>query len=334
MSRLTRIGAALLAVCVLLSVAVAPVAAESRVGDTVVVGAGETIDGDLDVFAGTVLIRGTVTGDLNGAAGSIVVSGTVEGGVNAAAGTVTVTESGTVGGDLAVGAGTLTVDGTVLGDVTAGAATVALGPDARIAGDLRYDPDADLVGDRGAVEGSLVADDSLGFDAGPVVPPVVFDIYGLLVGLVVGAVLLYGAPGFSGRVTDLALDSPLRAGGVGLLAVVAAPVVFLLLLVTIVGIPLALVGAVVFGLFAWVGSLYGRLVVGTWLARALDREDSRVVVLFAGFLAVFVAVQVPVVGWLVSALVALLGLGALALALYGARRKGDDTYTPAIRPVA
>ena len=326
-----------LAVALLLLVATfaGTVAADPRFGGNILVRSGQTV-GDVEAIGGSVVVRGTVDGDLTGVAGNVLVEGTVTGNVEMAAGSVTIAESGEVGGDVSVGAGSLVVDGTVLGDVNAGAGDIVLGPDARVAGDFRYDPDASLSGNRDAVEGRIVADDSLITVAipGPVVPPIVFDVWGLLVGLVVGALLLYGAPEFADRVTDLAVDDPLRSGGVGLLAVVAAPVVALLLVITIVGIPLALVGAIVFGLLVWVGSLYGRLAVGAWLADALDQE-SRVATLLLGFLSVFVVGLVPILGGLVEILVALLGFGALALVLNGRRQRdtGEGDVTPAIRPV-
>ncbi|WP_255151590.1 bactofilin family protein [Halorarius halobius] len=311
-------------------------AADPRFGGSIVVPEGQTV-GDVEAVGGSVVVRGTVDGDLSGVAGSVVVYGTVTGNVELAAGSVTLADTGTVEGDVQVAAGSLVVDGTVLGSVTAGAGDIVLGPDARIAGDLRYDPDAALSGNRGAVEGSIVADDAIVGDVSvvPEVPGVVFDVWGLVVGLVVGAVLLYGAPRFSDRVTDRAVGEPLASGGVGLFLVVVAPVVALLLVVTIVGIPLALVGAVLFGLFAWLGSLYGRLAVGAWLADALGQE-GRAATLLLGFGAVFVVGLVPVLGGLVELLVALLGIGALAVVANGWRQRDaseGEGPTPAIRPV-
>jgi cytoskeletal protein CcmA (bactofilin family) len=326
-----------LAVVLLLLIATfsGTVAADPRFGGNILVRSGQTVD-DVEAIGGSVVIRGTVDGDLTGVAGNVLIAGTVTGNVQMAAGSVTIADSGEVGGEVSVGAGSLVVDGTVLGDVNAGAGDIVIGPDARIAGDFRYDPDASLSGNRGAVEGSIIADDSLitTVNPGPTVPSVVFDVWGLIVGLLVGALLLYGAPEFSDRVTGMAVGEPLRAGGIGLLAVVAAPIVALLLIITIVGIPLALVGAIAFGLFVWVGSLYGRLAVGAWLADALDQE-GRAATLLLGFLSVFVVGLVPVLGALVQVVVALLGLGALALVLNGRRQRGrsEDEVTPAIRPV-
>lgn len=347
------------ALVVVLATVPGPVAAEARAGGSVVVAEGETVDG-LETFAGSVVVRGTVEGDLSalagdvtvtetgrvtgnvaGAAGSIRIAGAVDGDVSGAAGDVAIAETGSVGGNLDVGAGTLRIDGTVAGDVTVGAERIVLGQDASVGGDLTYD--GQLSGPRGVVAGSIDRDPSLG---GPVFEPItpgfgewVLGIYGFLVNLTLGAVLLLVFPRFSRRVADTAVEGPARAGAVGLLLLVGVPLVLLAVAITIIGIPLTIVGAMVFGLFAWVASVYGRFAVGTWLT-AYTTVESRWVSLLVGFLVVGIAVRIPFVGWIPEFLVGLLGLGALALALTEHRRRvrrespGEATGTDAGVPPA
>lgn len=348
---LSRSLALLAALLVVLATVPGPVAAEPRTGGSVVVAEGETVDG-LEVLAGSVVVRGTVEGDLSavagevtiaetgrvtgnvaGAAGSLQVAGTVDGDVSGGAGDVTIAETGSVGGNLDAGAGTVRIDGTVAGDVTVGADRIVLGQDASIGGDLTYD--GQLSGPRSAVAGTVERDTSLG---GPVVfEPVSFGladwvlgIYGFLVNLTLGAVLLLVFPRFSRRVADTAVEGPARAGAVGLLLLLGVPLVLLAIAITIIGIPLTIVGAMLFGLFAWVAAVYGRFAVGTWLT-AYTTVESRWVSLLVGFLVVGIAVRIPFVGWIPEFLVGILGLGALALALTEHRRRVRRT-TPEEAP--
>lgn len=314
-------------------------AAEQRAGGTVVVAEGETVDG-LEAFAGSVVVRGTVDGDLSafagdvtiaetgrvtgnvaGAAGSIRIAGTVDGDVSGGAGDVTIAETGTLGGNLDAGAGTVRIDGTIGGDVTVGAERIVLGSTASIAGDLTYD--GQLQGPRSAVAGTVERDRSLGSSSGgfgpvPGFSEFVLGVYGFLVNLALGALLLLAFPRFSRQVADAAVEGPARSGAVGLLALVGVPFVLVLTALTIIGIPLAVVGAMLFGVLAWVGAVYGRIAVGTWLT-AYTAVESRWVALLVGFLVVAVAVRIPFVGWIPELLVFLLGLGALALAMTGRR---------------
>jgi cytoskeletal protein CcmA (bactofilin family) len=98
--------------------------AYTRTGETVVVGAGEIVDGNLTVAAANVTVHGRVRGDLVALGGTVVIDGPVEGDVFIAAGQATVT--GVVDGDLRAAVGSLGVDGPVGGDVLATGGLAAL----------------------------------------------------------------------------------------------------------------------------------------------------------------------------------------------------------------
>lgn len=290
----------LVTICLVLATMPGITVAETRTGGSIVVEEGETVDG-LQVFARSVVVRGTVDGDLTGAAGD-----------------VTITEGAIVGGTLQAGAGTVRIDGIVQGDVTVGAETIILGESASIEGDLTYD--GQLQGNWNAVAGTIERDPSLGGTVvGPEIPVIadwVFDLYGFLVNLILGAILLLVFPAFSRRVADRAVTDAFRAGGVGLLTLIVVPLVLVLLAITIVGIPLTIIGGLLFALVSWVGGIYGRLAVGTWLLSYADAgsDESHWIALAVGFVVVAVGIRLPLVGWLVNLLVFLLGLGALVLA--------------------
>jgi len=344
--------ALLLAMTLALSVVPGLAAAETRTGGTVVVGPDETVDGDLDAFGGSVVVRGTVTGDVNAfggdvfvaegariggsvnaAAGSVRIAGRVDGGVSGAAGDVTVLESGTVG-SLDAGAGSVTVDGTVRGDATVGAETLVVGSSGIVEGDLRYD--AGEFVNEGTVEGRTVRDESIA--QGPQFDPVggvgqaAFDVYGFLVNLALGAILLLIFPRFSSRVADRAASDPVRSGGVGLLGLLAVPLALVLFAITIIGIPITLVGALLFAVLAWIGTVYGRFAVGEWLTE-LAGIENRWLALLVGFLAVAVGARLPWVGPLVRLVVFLLGLGAVVLVAYDAYRDRSGEGAEPVDPV-
>jgi cytoskeletal protein CcmA (bactofilin family) len=178
--------ATLAAMILLLAMPSAVAAGEYRTGGNVTIGADETIDDDLYVAGGTLMINGAVEGDLTVAGGTIDVRGPVSGSVNVAGGTVsvsgpvggavrsasgtvsisgdvgrdvvlaggdvTVAEGATVGGDVAGAAGSVTIAGAVGGDVltAAGEVEVLGSVDGRIdanAGQLRIGPEAVIAGD-------------------------------------------------------------------------------------------------------------------------------------------------------------------------------------------
>jgi len=302
------------AVLVVLSGTAGVAAAESRTGGTVVVGPDETVTGGLDAFASTVVVQGTVEGDLNAFASTVRVEGTVTGDANAFAATVVLDEDGTVRGDFNAAGSDVTVAGRIDGDATVGANTVQLTETARVGGDVRYD--GTLVDSGATVDGSIVREEgSLGGVGSDLPFGAVGVVYGLLVAFVLGAVLLLAFPGVSGRVAATGTTEALRSGGVGLLVAVGIPLVLVAVAVTIVGIPLSLAGLVMYLVGLWVGSVYGRFVVGSWLLSLAD-YDNRWLGLVVGLLGYWAVGYVPVLGGLAQLAVSLLGIGALALVVY------------------
>ncbi len=112
------------------------VALEHRIGNTVVVAAGEVIDGDLYVLATTIVIDGTVTGDVMAHGLLITLNGTVGGDLTACGESVIV--NGTVGDDLRTAGWMLTLGAQahIADSVLVGGFSSVAEPGSRIEGDL------------------------------------------------------------------------------------------------------------------------------------------------------------------------------------------------------
>ena len=330
-----RVLAGVLAAFVVLSVVAVPAAAQSqRVAGTVVVEEGETVNG-FRAFAGTVIVRGTVTGDLEAYGGNVVVAetGTVDGRVRAYGGSVhiagqvnrntvayggsiTVAESGIVYGNFGAFGGTVTVAGTVSGDVNAVADTIVLADTAEVTGGVYYS--GDLQDDGAAVQGPVESTGDLDIVPTFGLPAPIVDIYFLLVNLLVGAFLLALFPDSSGRIADRIVEAPLESAAAGIVVGVGGLLLALVLLLTIVGIPLAF--AVLFGwlVVAWVGTVYARIAIG---ALALSRTEATQwwAPLVVGVVLVWLLISlpnwlgVPYVAGFLRTVVTVFGVGALAL---------------------
>ncbi|WP_276251407.1 polymer-forming cytoskeletal protein [Haloarcula rara] len=225
-----------------------------------------------------------------------------------------------------MGASYFELNGTVDGNVRAGAESVVLGSSATVGGSVRYDAESFVRAPGATVEGSVVQDERLGETVGPdlAVPGWLGALYGLLANFLLGVILLAVFPAFSTRVADGVADRPARSAGVGLLTVFVVPLLLVLVALTIVGIPLSLVGAVGFAALVWAAIVYGQYALGVWVLSFTDR-DSRWLALVVGLVGVTVLGAVPVLGALLDLAVFLLGLGALVLALRGAyERRGEE----------
>lgn len=342
MSRLptSRSLAVLLTLLLVLGSLPGVVAAESRAGGTVVVAEGETVSEDLEAFGGDIVISGTVegdvsafggnvriegrvTGDVEAVGGNVWIAGPVGGNVEASAGNVYVQPGAEIDGSLSAAAGNIVVAGSVGGNAELAGGTVTLAPSASIAGDVEYAVGEEgEFADEGATVGGTVTrvrDVDAGPWEGPQVPGWTFGVYGFLVNLALGAVLLLVFPRFSASVADRVGTDPLRTGGVGLLTLIVVPFVLLLVAITIIGIPLALVGGLLFGLLLWIALVYGRFAVGSWLL-SLAEVEHRWGALLVGLVVLGLAGRIPWIGGVIDFVVLLLGLGGVAALLYAGYR--------------
>lgn len=358
-----RAHVSILVVVLLLAIMPATAAAEqTRTGGTVVVEQGETVrdgltatggtvvirgtvDGDLSAFSGNVLVaqNGRVNGDVSAMAGNVRIEGTVTGTVDAQTGNLAIAQSATVG-SLEGSAGYTLIAGTVEGNARVASETLTLANTANVGGNLVYDTETFNRQQGATVSGTVRQDESLG-DAGPApvpqVPNWVGAVYGFFVNLLLGIVLLAAFPGFSEGVADRGRADPVLSVGVGLLLLVLIPIVLIVFAVTLIGIPISILGAIIFAIFLWIATVYGSFTVGVWLLSLAD-EGSRWIGLVLGLFVIAVLDRIPIVGGIVQFVVLLLGLGALAMALrahYRGRRstpeyaettrRGTDEETPA-----
>jgi cytoskeletal protein CcmA (bactofilin family) len=348
-SGMRRVLAVVLVVSLLLPAFTGAAAAQSdagqRLGGTVVVEADETVngftayagtvivegrvEGDLTAFAGRVVVEegGTVTGRLRAFAGSVVVAGTTGGNAVAYAGHVRVRETGRVGGSFGAVGGGVVISGTVRDDATTVAGSVTLAPTADIDGFLTYVGEFDDQGGTVSLGARPVSELSL-LPSLTGAGGVLLGLYLLAADLFVGVVLLTAFPAFAEDAAETVVEEPERIAVAGLGAALGIPVAVALAALTVVGIPLAVAGLVGFIALLWVGSIYGRYLLGALLLSYADRE-GRYLALAAGLLVTAVLALVPIVGDLLRAGLALAGVGVVALGLYVAYESVGDRRRPA-----
>jgi hypothetical protein len=108
---------------------------------------------------------------------------------------------------------------------------------------------------------------------------------------------------------------PALAGFVGAMGSVAVLPIAILLIVSLIGIPLVVVEAAALFAGVWIGTAAIALIVGRRLCELVMPHvtPSPLIALILGLVVVAAAEIVPVVGWIVTALVWCVGLGAAIL---------------------
>jgi hypothetical protein len=226
-----------------------------------------------------------------------------------------VTVRGTVDGDVLVADGDVTVRGRVTGDVVTLAGKAILGRRALVEGDLVYGDKKPAVAPGAQVGGDVKKFKAEDFGGGAIALRIGFWIAVTVSMLVLGLLLLVLFPKAADAVAGTAKGRTLRALLVGLLAFILLPIVAIIALVTVVGIPLGV------GLLLALLPIYGlayttsAFVVG----RAVSKTGARFLAFVIGLLILRVLAFVPFLGGLIWFLATILGLGALFVSAQRAR---------------
>ncbi len=264
---------------------------------------------------------------------------TLNGSLAVFGGQATIDDGARVNGDVVLSGGTLTVNGEVNGNIAVLGGTIFLGSSAHVSGDVRTlggtvnkDPAAQVDGSISSGPSDLnfnlprrfpfsIFPDGLGNVLTPIWQFMLNVLQGLVLALIAVLLAMF-APAPIQRVATSITTQPLVSGAIGLLTFMVAPVVILLLALTILLIPVsliavvALVVAVAFGWIALgleIGQRMGASLFHTnWTAPVAAGVGTLVLSLISA-----VAWIIPCVGWVVPFLIAVVGLGGVLASRFG-----------------
>ena len=309
-----------LALAVLLPLLAAPRLAAAddlvRLGEDVVVAANAVVD-DVLTGGGDATVHGHVRGDLVTVGGDATVGSRVDGDVVTTGGDLVV--RGDVRGDVETFGGDVQVDGRIRGDVETHGGRLHLGPHGQIDGDGSRALEHASSGGIGAAFAGFAAK---------------LASYVLLFLLALGLQTL-GRERFE-ALQGAMLRTPGRAGLAGGALLLGGGLACGVLAITVLGLPLAALGALALATTATVGLAASVSIVGAVLPfEGLGRRDAAR--LAAGTGVLFAASFVPFFGGLALFLATAWGLGALLLTRAGARPTppgGAGPYRAPARPGA
>lgn len=297
-----------------------------------------TINGDLLAAGGQITMKGKVH-NMRVVGGQIVIDGTVDGNVTVGGGSITLTSGSYVGGSV-VGAGgqvvfsgpvdkTITIAGgqVTIGNTIGGDASLAIGQltvssSGRVNGNLWYQSQQKAQVDEGATISGKVTH---------VLPPqrpqpkpveaagnifagllLFAGIVMFVIEIIFGILLLTLLPVYSQRTIKTITEHFWLSFGVGILAWAVTPFIALILLVTVIGIPIAAVFIFAMIIFSYIGKIYAALFIGNWsMERTNKKQISQFIALLVGVVIFEVITLVPVIGWIFIAIMSAVGFGAV-----------------------
>ncbi|MFH1012469.1 MAG: polymer-forming cytoskeletal protein [Candidatus Peregrinibacteria bacterium] len=296
------------------------------------------ISQDLNVGGGNISVKGEIGDDLRLGGGNVQIDAIVKDDVLVGGGDLEFGKTSFVGGDLTFASGNLTLRGVINGDVLGAAGTVlfdgevkgdvnfvnaehiTFGPNGKILGNLIYrsnKPIKDLP--EGAVQGEVLyksiekpirQEDIRDFLA---ILFAGFSVYQLLAMLFAGLFLAWLFRFYFVGAVDYVRHNWLKSLGIGILALIITPIAALILAITLIGLPLAALVFVLWGIMIYFGKLLAAMMIGSWLI-TFDNKSSfgRTYVSFSFGVLIYVALSlIPVVGWILKFLLIVMGMGAL-----------------------
>lgn len=311
------------------------------------------VRGDLVAAGGELSVGGNVGDDLYAAGGEVRVDAIVQGNARVAGGDVTLGPATSIAGGASLTGGSVDFEGdvqkylqasggkvrlagTVRGDVEVRSQDLVIAPGTEVSGRLVYHgPTAPVVPEDATIAGGVEFHESGAghyFDRAAAEPArdVTHGAGSVLwfVGVFLVAALFTGLfPGFSSRAAALIGRDPLKALGLGLAVLVCVPFVAIVLMITVIGIPLALLLAPLYLILLFVGWVVAASFLAGKGLEAFRRGQVhtrawRLGALFGALLLLALLRQIPFVGGLIAFVALLAGLGAVVWQAWSRREPG------------
>jgi hypothetical protein len=310
-----------------------PSVTDSVPGDAILAGGdvrfSATTGGDYLGAGGRQTIGGRIHGSLRAAGGEVQVVAAVDRNATIAGGKVVLDSAAAIGrnaylfgGDVQVNGairegllasgGKVTLNGVVGRDVRINGGELRIGPRAQITGNLRYRVPAENVhiDPAARISGTVTAlHVSKRWGPGPL------HLLWILGFLVVGSVVAALFPRFTAEAAEILPRAPGRSALFGLGWIILAPIAICIAVITIIGIPLALVATAVYIVLLYLG----RTPIAVWLgrrvlgARSLAGRQAVLVNFLVGGLILVIVGILPLVGSWLMAIATVFGLGTILL---------------------
>jgi cytoskeletal protein CcmA (bactofilin family) len=314
---------------------------EGDIGDDVRVFGGEMnvsgkIEGDLLVFGGDIRIEESaeIRGMLKVYGGSVFLAGKVQGGGDVSGGEFV--HKGHIGGDLRGRTGRTHIAGRIDGKSILASRTLDLSKGAVFEGDVRYwrrngeiELEPYLNGSEAvmdpALKGQVMGD--VGWTT------LMFGFWAAWIIYILSAALILFLLNFlltrSFKRAGIALEHLGKSLGFGALYVIGTPIAVIILLLTVIGAPIALVAGSIWGLSMLFTHLLSAVVITHWLKVRYNKAWDRAY-LFLVSLGIYLVIKgvslIPIIGWIVSLILVMASFGAILLA-----RRALFTNRPMVR---
>lgn len=313
-------------------------------GDLYVAGGMVTVDGvvngDLLVAGGNISIKGNIINNARVVGGNVIIAGNIGKNLSVFSGSVNLLDTASVGGSIVGAGGNLVISSPVTKDIRVAGGQVTLGNkiggnvfayarrlstsmDTNIIGNMTYwsDQEADIAPSsiiQGEITQNMLPENSFekkqetGSLASSMVGFIAFGkIISFLSAFIVGVLFIGFFPNYSKRVISTVANKFWKNVGIGVLTAIIIPIVILLLFLSFIGIPLAVLGGMIFAFLLYAARILASILIGNWIIRRFTKKAHLIWALLVGLFVYEIINIIPVFGWIFAAIIISAGLGAI-----------------------
>jgi hypothetical protein len=313
----------------------------------------DTIDNDILLAGGTVIFNGYVGGDVRCAGGTLNIKKDIKGDLVITGGTVTIDKDVSIGGNILVSGGELTlngtakgsirgmigkftlngtvdknlncqggdilINGTIIGKSVLSAADITIGNEAKILDDVRYWTAKGTVDFKQALKnGHATFDETLKIDTGRwyYIGFASFIAVIWYLGMAVLMIFLtqYFFSNTMKRASDIVSAESIGSLGYGVLFALGVPAIMIVLFITIIGIPIALILLFAYITIMALGTVITAVVATNWL-NTYNKSNWQIGQMVLVAMGVFIVLKLLsltfVFGPLIMSIAALMAFGAI-----------------------
>lgn len=293
-----------------------------RVGKNAMVAAGETVTEELIAVGANVEVAGDIREGMKAFGANVVIPGEVQGDLIVLGANVVL--SGKYHSKVKGAAANLVLSGTFDDNVEVVGSKITIMPTTTIKGDLIYSTPL-LEQQKGSQIMGKVTRKALRVREREVVQwwgkskkviasiGIFFWILSLPAFLIAGCLIHYAFPKKTDAIVTTISASPWKSTGIGFVFLVVVPVGIIISLFTLVGIPAAIIAALLYAIILYISRIY----IGVWIGRKLLGfiKKSLATSFFWPFLVGTIIITllslIPIVGWLFRLFLLLISLGAM-----------------------
>lgn len=118
-------------------------------------------------------------------------------------------------------------------------------------------------------------------------------------------------PKYIDKISNFTILSTLKALGIGALVLILTPIISLLLLITVVGTPIAILLMLIYILLLILGAPIFIIAISAFIKSKIEKPINTIIIILLVTIILFLIELIPYVGFIISILKTLIGLGII-----------------------